>query len=313
MNRLIKHGCFKCKLMKTNKIFLLFFVFALVLVGLTDCSKKTPAKEAEAGISVEQDSTSIKVLYKNTYFFLPSPYISGLIIKSNHLVYKDGLLNLPSNAGKYTTNLERALNLGVYCTDIGYLTLFERIQNSSTYFTAIKRLSEGLELKDFINLDFMDQVQKNIGSSDSVIFLLSKALQHCDGYLKDNERGDIAVMILAGSWIESLDIIGSYYGTSKNQEISSYIANQKSSLENLIKLMAPYYELTPENTEITDKFVDLAYEFDVLDFTFKSAKAETHVSEKLTLIKSTSEVTSTDDQIEKIHQKVHLIKQFIIQ
>ena len=55
--------------------------------------------------------------------------------------YNIDVLNPYDAYSKYTTNKKTALNIGVYGADLSYARMFDQIQPSVNYLSAIKKLS----------------------------------------------------------------------------------------------------------------------------------------------------------------------------
>ena len=72
--------------------------------------------------------------------------------------------------------------------------------------------------------------------------MITNAFRKSDGFLKNNERNDVNVLILAGGWIEAMHLMTSIAKGNKNEEIIRRIGEQKITLSNLIKLLIPYQE-----------------------------------------------------------------------
>src|SRR5687768_1496297 len=56
---------------------------------------------------------------------IPSPLEISVLLKESGRKYNAGFLNAPDNLSRYNTNYKRALNLGIYGTDLGYTNIYE--------------------------------------------------------------------------------------------------------------------------------------------------------------------------------------------
>jgi hypothetical protein len=288
------------------------YILICFLIFASSCKIKPEQSDKYAHKETDKDTENLTLNFNNTFFTVPSPHQTTLIIEQNKLVYKNNITNPPLNLSKYTTNLKKALNLGVYGTDLGYLNIYNRLQDSYIYFSAVKKLIGDLQITDVFDPGLLSSVEKNAGNEDSLIFYISKIYQYTDMYLMSNDRNDIGSLIIAGGWIESLYLITQYYKDHNSPELYNQIGNQKYSLDNLIKLLSPYYERSKEFSLLIDDFVDLAYEFDVVDFTYTYKKAEDDTVKKIITIKSKSEVYMSASHAIRIAEKVKAIRTRII-
>jgi hypothetical protein len=144
-----------------------------------------------------------------------------------------------------------------------------------------------------------------------MLVLTSVAYRTVDSYLKNNDRNDISGLVLAGGWIESLYFATNVYKVKKDEFIKVRIAEQKSSLQSLIKLLTQFYS-QPEYTEFVDALNDLSTVFGGVTFKYIYEKPTTDADKKMTTINSKSEVTISDEQIESISQKIKTIRTGIV-
>ena len=62
------------------------------------------------------------------------------------------MLNSSDNLSKYNSNYQKALNLGIYGTDLGYTNIYEQNQDGIKYLSSIKSLAEGLNIGQFFDI-----------------------------------------------------------------------------------------------------------------------------------------------------------------
>jgi hypothetical protein len=260
----------------------------------------------------EVDSTQTTIVNVNGEIFsIPSPLQTAFLIKNSGANYTKEILNAPSKMTQYTTNFSKALNLGIYGADIGYVTMYDQNQDAIGYMNAAKKLADELNITGAFDNATLERFQKNLGNKDSMLVLTSVAYRTSDTYLKNNDRNDISGLVLAGGWIESLHFATDVYKVKQDEYIKRRIAEQKSSLQSLIKLLTQYYS-QPEYVELVDALNDLSTVFDGVGFKYIYEKPTTDPDKKLTTINSKSEVTISAEQIESISQKIKAIRTKIV-
>jgi len=267
----------------------------------------------EKNIESKIDSTSSTLIkFDNTLFSIPSPYEVAYLIKNSKLDFDKSLLNPYNKAHNYTTNFQKALNLGVYGANLGYLNVFEQNSDAIQYFSVIKILSQELGIENAFDKQIVNRIESNLGNKDSLMFIISNSYRKADQYLKDNNRNDIGVLILAGGWIESIYMMTQIAQTKYNKEISTRIGEQKHPLDNLIKILSPYYNQSEEYGKFIDALIDLAYDFDGIDINYIYFTPTVDVKNKLTVINSKSELMMTDQQLKTVSDKISVIRKKII-
>lgn len=267
--------------------------------------------EKKINSSIDSNASTL-VKFDNTVFSMPSPYEIAFLIKRANLGYNKAMLNPYNKSHNYVTNYDKALSMGIYGSDLGYLTLYEQNSDAIQYFSVIKILSQELNIENAFDKKTVTRIESNIGNKDSLMTIVSNSYRKADQYLKDNKRNDVGVLVLAGGWVESTYMLTQLAKQSKKQEILTRIAEQKHPLDNLIKLLSPYYNESKEYGELTDMLIDLAYDFDGIDITYTYAEPTVDVKNKTSIINSKSEVVFSDQQLKTITEKVEKIRNTIV-
>ncbi|MCE9538310.1 MAG: hypothetical protein K8R85_03715 [Bacteroidetes bacterium] len=281
-------------------------VSALLASGCTgDGTKKTDEIPP-----VDSTQTAI-ISISGEIFSIPSPIQTALLIKGSGAGYSKGILNDPHKSTQYSTNFAKALNLGIFGADLGYVTIYDQSQDAIGYLNAAKKLSDGLGISAAFDAATIERFTKNLGNKDSMLVLVGVAYRASDAYLKSNDRNDVSGLVLAGGWVESLYFTTDIYKTKPKEDVKLRIAEQKLSLQSLIKLLTPYYS-QPEYTKFIDNLYDLSTVYDGVNFKYTFIAPTTDAAKKVTTINSTTDVSITPEQIESITQKIKAIRSQII-
>jgi len=303
--------------MKGNKLHILLAIFCLFFIVFAGCKdgEQTSGDDTDQPAEVEIDSTtSTLVKFDNTLFSVPSPYQVAYLVKEMELDFNKEYLNPLNRSTNYTNNFKKALNLGVYGADLGYLNIYEQTPNAIQYFSIVKKFAHELGISSAFNADIIKRVDANMGKKDSLMYIISHAYRAADSYLKNNARPEISALILAGGWVESLHIMTQITLVDQSQiEIVNRIGEQKHPLDNLIKVLSPYYNESAEFAELLDGLIDLAYEFDGIEFLYTYAEPEVNPDRKLTTINSKSEIVISEEQLQTISEKIKVIRNKIIE
>lgn len=258
------------------------------------------------------DSTQSTIInVSGEIFSIPSPIQTAFLIKNSGASYSKEVLNASSKSSQYSTNFSKALNLGIYGADLGYVTIYDQTQDAIGYLNAAKKLADELGVSGAFDASTIERFQKNLGNKDSMLVLVGVAYRSSDAYLKNNDRSDVSGLVLAGGWIESLYFATNVYKAKPSEDVKRRIAEQKSSLQSLIKLLTQFYS-QPEYTEFVDNLNDLSTVFDGVEFKYTYEKPSTDAENKTTTINSKSEVKITPEQIELITQKIKAIRAQIV-
>jgi len=175
---------------------------------------------------------------------IPLPLeISGEISGAG-INYNKSLLNSGSKASGYSTNYQKALNLGVYGTDLGYCTGFQQLQDALEYLGAIKKLAEGVGIASAFDEATIKQVVESMGKEDTTgktAALIKDAFGKAERNLRSHDRIAVVALMFCGGWVEGLYIVTQAIGTternSKTEKLYTRIWNQAFSFQYVIELL----------------------------------------------------------------------------
>jgi hypothetical protein len=162
------------------------------------------------------------------------------LFESIGAVFNPDLLNSTSKIPEYITSSKKALNIGVYAVDLSYARIFEQIEFTSRYFSAMQKLSEELGIPGDYFVNTADRFDRNINDKDSLILIANEVYVTTDDYLKENERYSAAAQIILGGWTEALYIAMHIAKESKDIEVFERVSEQKYSMDNLIDMLNNY-------------------------------------------------------------------------
>ena len=173
-------------------------------------------------------------------FSIPSPVQMTTLIKAKVPSYNETMLTNPESVSNFTTTFKRAINMGVFGADLGYATIYENNTKAVSYLSSIEKLSDELGIAGAFNQALLERFIENGNNPDSMLVIMAEGYREGDKFLKDNEKHDVATLILTGGWIESFYFAAVSYETSKNQEIADRIGQQRTSLNTIIDLLTEY-------------------------------------------------------------------------
>ncbi|RLD63932.1 MAG: hypothetical protein DRJ01_02430 [Bacteroidetes bacterium] len=288
----------------------LLLLLVILVISQPACKNKKKSNEnVYETLDVDIDSSASKLVkFNNTLFSVPSPYQLALLVKQVGTKYNKGLLNPTQNQVNYSSNFKKALNLGVYGADLTYLNIYEQIPDAVNYFSVIKTLSQDLALSNAFEPEVFKSIEKNMGNKDSLLHLFSNTYRKADAFLKNNERNQVAVLIITGGWVEGLYLLTQTYKENKNQEILNRIGENKQPLENLIKILSPYYDKSDDYSKLIDGLIDLAYDFDGVEMKYTYIEPTVDTKNKISIINSKSELLISDNQLTVISDKIKKIR-----
>jgi len=269
---------------------------ALVLCSvmmLASCGNNNNEKTEEIVGSEEHHSTSSeqesKFNAQNVFNTLPDRRLVLKLIEENKIDYNPDFLNDPTAVNKYTVEYLKALNLGIYGSDLSIASSFDQTQESMVFLKCVNILATNLGVNSAFDQRMFDRISANDNHKDSVLEIVTDAFRKVDEILKNNHRPATSAIILSGCWIEGL-----YVSCRIGQDVDAApviktILEQKESLKNLI-VMLESVQLENSSQFVLDDLRGLYQTFE-----------------------ATGSVTSFDKKaIEKITEKISALRNAIV-
>ena len=294
---------------KLTKLSTLYFLACIVC--FTNCEsadKETENNDANnEKTNNSQDHQNLDIAVGGSIFSIPSPIQTAMYIKEAGAEFDADALNPMENAPNYSTDFLKAFNLGIYGTDLGYAAIYENNDLSIKYMKTVREMANYIGLENAFNDELLERFSKNMGVKDSMTVLVSEAYKETDLYLKENDKDDVAALVLAGGWLEAMYIACKSVQDDNNQLIANRIAEQKSALESLIDMLGQL-GTTDDYTDLSSELEELYGIFDEIEYVYEYIPSETDASTKTTVIKSKREINKTDELIYNITSKLMEIR-----
>src|SRR5688572_16327928 len=113
---------------------------------------------------------------------IPSPLEISMLLKESGKKYNASYLNSPDNTSKYNSNYKKALNLGVYGTDLGYTNIYEQNQDGVKYMASIKSLADGLNFGQSFDIETIGWLATNSKNLDSLLLITTQIFNSINHY-----------------------------------------------------------------------------------------------------------------------------------
>ena len=238
----------KKKQMKNSLTLLLCLVQFLFLLGCSSDEAKQTGSEISPEDINKQAIKSAKNLFYNMY--LPCELV--FLFDNDDIPFKSKIINPSSNVEQYVTIGKKAINLGIYGVDMGYLKYNNQEFGINGYYTAISKLSHEIGIPDEYVLIAVGALDQYMHDVDSMYKVSCELYEITDSYLTINEQQSTAAMIILGGWIEAMYITSNLKG-KPTPEIMNRLATQKFSLQSLIS----YLKIYQDHPLITNYLVSL--------------------------------------------------------
>lgn len=201
----------------------------------TNFEDSVAADSAAVGGGTREDdlNKSRTILYT-----LPAPIEMASIIKETGVRFDDQLLAPLSKSGKYSTNLKMALNLGIYATDMSVSGMFSQSQRMVDYLNTLKALTQKLGIVKVLDEDVVAKLERSDMSRQEALGVISEVYMNTNQYLAENNRRNIATVVMTGAWVEGLYLALNLIDPDKlNADIVGRLVAQKLAMATMLNII----------------------------------------------------------------------------
>lgn len=235
-------------------LFRIYFVAAILLTLIFACNDQVEENDQMQDESLIENKVLLSI--SEIFESLPSPIETANLIAEVDVKFNPRILNPTKNVPYYETSKSLALNLGIYCADISYISCYDQKQLSMDYLSAIKTLADNLELSQIVNKNDIIRIEDNLYERDSIKSIIKEIFLSSGKYLNENNQPEMALLVQTGAWIEGLYIAMQLANQSIkiNKELVERIAEERKSLDLVVKSLKAYSDYTV----IYDVYKDLS-------------------------------------------------------
>lgn len=290
----------------------------LILLLFFACDSKKPNEQAfrESLKDVTSHAPEIsQEVLSDIIQQIPSPLEISVLLKESGTNYDKAMLNKADNVSQYNSNFSKALNLGIYGTDLGYTNIYEQNQDALFYLNSIRRLADGLSIGQFFDFTAISRLATNSKNLDSLLLITTQNFNNINSYLQQQERASLSILILAGGWLEALHISNQVLQkTPQNSELREKVGEQKIILENIMLLLSYYEQSDPNISELKKKMMPLQEVYNNVKIAYTYEESTFEEVNGVLMIKdnSSSTIQITDENIADINSITKSIRSSII-
>ncbi|MEO9482834.1 MAG: hypothetical protein ABJG47_05285 [Ekhidna sp.] len=243
--------------------------------------EKSSDASSEFDAAKEQVAADVSKVLKD----LPPPSEVPYLLMNAGAEFDPTIINALDKMESYQTDESKAaLNLGVYATDIGYLTSYEKSELALDYMGECQKLAAPVGVSGAIDYGMISRFEANMENKDSLASIINEVMQKSGERLSELEELNSAALLLAGSWIEGVYISSTIVNTYPDdlpeesrtlilEPLVKIVIDQKVSLNDLMQVMSD----VPETPEVNSMIAELEKVKAIYDG--ELAEVETQIAE----------------------------------
>jgi len=221
---------------------MLIFKNSILITAITAILCSCNGSKTDTVVEIEDDAPVVKIdsqkiSAQNVFNALPGRNDVINLTTKAQAEYNSTVLNDPQNVNKYTVESSKALNLGVYGSDLNVTGVFEQTQESMLFLKCVNILAKSLGVNNAFDEKMVNRMEANKENRDSTMEIISQSFKNADTYLKENGRPGTSSLIVAGAWIEGIYTACNTAKETKNEAVVQEIYAQTESLKYLVELL----------------------------------------------------------------------------
>ena len=175
--------------------------------SITSC-KKTQKETGEQKKAEKEEITKAEIKEKVSEVVYPLPSTFNITETLNRIgaSFIISLTNDVENVDQYVTEDKQALNLGVYSTDLSYATTYNMKQYIMDYMEVNRNLVNELGITGAYSPELIERVKEQFNNKDQMVDIITNSFYNTYEFMKKQGKEELAMMIVAGSWIEAMYI-----------------------------------------------------------------------------------------------------------
>lgn len=229
-----------------KNIYLAFCCFGIIVIHSCKCNRESIndnyLESALNELEKEEQLENNLELVKEIVYSMPSPLETAMMIKRSGANFNSDNLLDAEIAGNYITLDEMAIALGMYSADLSYASMFNQTQHTINYMHASRALAEKLGIFNIMSDDVIQRLENNVNNRDIILEIISESLMNTNQTLHEENRENLSVLSLVGSWLEGMHIAieTAERANVDNSELKDRILEQKLAIDNIYRILLQY-------------------------------------------------------------------------
>lgn len=289
----------------------------IILILLTACNSDRNPKEMDMNQIVSEngigsDTGLTDEAMNDIIQSIPSPLELAALIRGTGVDFNEEILNPVENVDLSATSYDKALSMGIFSGDLGYINMYEKSYLSLSYLGSIKKLADDLKIGHFFDFATIKRLASNSDKIDSLLYISTSNFSKMDNYLRSQKRANLSALIVAGSWLEGLYIASEIASSNLSDELIERIGEQKIALDQIM-LILDIYKADPYFQNLSESYASIQGIYDDVTITYNYEEPETkEVDGRLVIINnSTTVVNITLEQVHLIKEAVGRVREQI--
>ncbi len=266
-------------------------------------------EQSSSNAQNQLDPTAINRLIES----LPAPIEMAATIEDMNAPYSKNYLVSSELADGFDTNFKKALGLGFYSADLGYLNVYNRTNAIIEYLTVIKRIADDLDVDQFFDFQTLKRLATNSEDLNELMFQSVNSYHQMDEHLRSTNRSDLSALMVTGVWLEGMFLAAKVYEFKPDKDIRNRIGEQKEILGDLIYVIN-FFKDKPYFPELIKEFEALKEAYQGVVITTTKGELRKEIVDDIPVIipDEYTTIEMTEEQFKEITELIVNIRNKLI-
>jgi hypothetical protein len=300
------------------RIIPVLLIISVLLSSCRSCNKDQDANKEfdipEELMSDEQPLPVSSEVIDEIVQNVSSPVETAALIKGLKVPFNKDYMATTGSAKNMNTSFQKALGLGIYGADLGYLNMYEKTTVVIDYISTVKELADGIQVGQFFDFNTLRRIATNKENLDSLMLISQQSFNKIDSYLRETNRASLSVVIIAGVWLEGLYLSTRVAQDANHPRINETIGEQKVIMGTLMALLNNY-KRDPNIASLISDFEEIKDLYKDVTITYEIGGEPTPVVKDGVLTFTQNDVqtiTMSDETLQAIITKVQTLRNKLI-
>ncbi len=262
---------------------------------------------------VQPDATGISstgaIQLAGEMVVIPPPALLSRMIAKESIPFESQSLCDASHPEQWTSEMKKALNLGVLGADLSYLINHNQGTTIPQYLAAIRRLTDDLGISNDVDPELLNQIEAGLENPDNMLGLHGVFFRNLEAYLKKNNRNNLNTYILLGGWVESMHHLASPADSIAGHPLDKLLVEQTYSAKGIRSLAETIQD--ESFSEIQNAILELCAGLSEPERRYEFKEPVHDRRQGITYLRCQSEVICPDDELTEIHNLISQTRQLI--
>jgi hypothetical protein len=269
----------------------------------------TPQPNVE-GVVKDGISSTGTIMFQGHVVMIPPPAILSQAIAMEKIEFDQQSVSDPGNTSQWTSEIKKALNLGILGADVSYLINHNQNAAIPQYLAAIRQLTDNLGISQEVDPELLKQIEAGLGDPSNMLGLQGVFFRNLESYLRKNNRNAISTYILLGGWIEALHQFASPADSIAGHPLDRFLAEQTYSAQGVRSLLD---SLQIESFDpLRDSMLELCDALNSLEKVYEFKPPIHDRQERVTYVRSKASVVCSESELLELHELIRETRQLIL-